>query len=88
MLPGAGIDDGVLDCLLVETASRWEALRLIPLVYRKALERHPKVTRFRATSLAVTLHRPSLVCDDGEMEASPVQSIDYGVLPRRLQVLC
>jgi YegS/Rv2252/BmrU family lipid kinase len=88
MLPGAGIDDGVLDCLLVEMASRWEALRLIPLVYRKALERHPKVTRFRTTSLAVTLHRPSQVCDDGEMDASPVRSIDYGVLPRRLQVLC
>jgi diacylglycerol kinase family enzyme len=69
-------------------AGKWEALRLIPLVYRKALERHPKVTRFQTSSLAVTLHRPSQVCDDGEMEASPVQNIDYGVLPRRLQVLC
>jgi YegS/Rv2252/BmrU family lipid kinase len=88
MLPGAGIDDGVLDCLLVEMASKWEALHLIPLVYRKALEQHQKVTRFQAASLSVTLHRPSQVCDDGEMGSSPVRSIDYSVLPHRLQVLC
>ena len=88
MLPGARPDDGVLDCLLVEMVSKWEALHLIPSVYRKALERHPKVTRFQAASLSVTLHRPSQVCDDGEMGSRPVSSIDYGVLPRRLQIFC
>jgi len=88
MLPGAQPDDGLLDCLLVEMASKWEALRLIPLLYRKALERHRKVTRFQTASLGVTLHRPSRVCDDGEMGPSSVRSVDYGVLPRRLHVLC
>lgn len=47
MLPGARPDDGVLDCLLIQMASKWEALQLIPLVYCKALERHRKVTRFQ-----------------------------------------
>jgi diacylglycerol kinase (ATP) len=88
MLPGAQPDDGVLDCLLIEMASKWEALRLIPLVYRKAMERHKRATRFQAASLSVTLNHPSQVCDDGEMHPSPIQSIDYRVLPRRLRVIC
>jgi len=88
MLPGAQPDDGVLDCLLIEMASKWEALQLIPLVYRKALERHKRATRFQATSLSVTLNHPSEVCDDGEMHPSPVQSIDYRVLPQKLRIIC
>jgi diacylglycerol kinase (ATP) len=88
MLPGARLDDGVLDCLLIEMTSRWEALHLIPLVYGKALEHHKKVTRFHATFLSVTLKTPSPICNDGEMDSSPVQSIAYSVLPRKLQVLC
>jgi diacylglycerol kinase (ATP) len=88
MLPGARPDDGRLDCLLVEMVGKWEALRLIPLVYRKALERHKKVARFQATSLSVTLNHPSQVCDDGQMGPSSIRSIDYRVLPRRLRVLC
>ena len=73
---------------LIEMASKWEALRLIPLVYRKTLECHKRVARFQATSLSVTLHRPSQICDDGQMGAGPVQSIEYSILPRRLRVLC
>jgi len=88
MLPGAQPDDGVLDCLLIEMASRWEALQLIPLVYRKALERHKRVTRFQTTSLSVTMNRPSALCNDGEMCLDSVQSIEYRVLPRKLRVIC
>lgn len=88
MLPGARPDDGILDCLLIEMASKWEALQLIPLVYRKSLERHKRVTRFQAASLCVTMNRPSPLCNDGEMSSAPVQSIDYSVLPRRLPVIC
>ena len=88
MLPGARPDDGVLDCLLVEMVGKWEALRLIPLVYKKALERHKKVTRFQAASVSVTLHRPTQLCNDGQMVPGSFESIDYGVLPRRLPVFC
>jgi diacylglycerol kinase (ATP) len=88
MLPGAQPDDGVLDCLLIEMASKWEALQLIPLAYRKALERHKRATRFQTASLSVTLNHPSQVCDDGEMHPNPIQSIDYSVLPRRLRIIC
>jgi len=88
MLPGACPDDGTLDCLLIEMTGKREALQLIPLVYRQAMERHPKVTRFRANSLSVHLDRPSRLCNDGEVRPALVQTIDYGVLPQKLPVLC
>jgi diacylglycerol kinase (ATP) len=88
MLPGARLDDGVLDCLLIEMASKREALQLIPLVYRNALERHPRATRFQATSLSITLDRPARLCNDGEVCSSLVAEMDYAVLPKRLQILC
>jgi hypothetical protein len=63
-------------------------LQLIPLAYRKALERHRKATRFQAASLSVALTRPTQVCNDGEMVPSPFESLEYRVLPRRLRILC
>jgi YegS/Rv2252/BmrU family lipid kinase len=88
MLPGARPDDGRLDCLLIEMAGKWEALQLIPLVYRKALERHKKATRFQAASISVALTRPTQVCNDGEMVPTVFESLEYRVLPRRLRILC
>ncbi len=88
MLPRARPDDGVLDCLLVEMVSKWEALRLIPLVYRQALERSRKVTRFQARSISVTLQRPTRLCQDGEMAPGTFESLEYRVLPRKLRILC
>ncbi len=87
MLPQARPDDGVLDCLLVEMVSKWEALQLIPLVYRKALEHHRKVIRFQARSISVALRRPTLLCQDGEMVPGSFENLEYRVLARRLQVL-
>jgi diacylglycerol kinase (ATP) len=88
MLPGAKCDDGVLDCLLIEMAGKLEALHLISLVYRKAMERHKKATRFRAKSLSVTIDRPSQLCNDGELCPGTHQTIDYTVLPQKLPIIC
>ena len=88
MLPGARPDDGRLDCLLIEMAGKWEAWQLIPLVYRKALERHKKATRFQAASLSVALTRPTQICNDGEMVPDVFERLEYRVLPRKLRILC
>jgi len=87
MLPGARPDDGLLDCLLIEMPRKLEALHLIALVYRKAMERHKKATRFAARSLSVTIDRPSRLCNDGELCPGTHQTIDYAVLPKRLRIL-
>jgi diacylglycerol kinase (ATP) len=88
MLPDARPDDGVLDCLLIEAGSRWEALHLLRLVYQKALERHRRATRFQARSLCVSLDPPTRLCNDGEVYPGLIRDIDYSVLPRRLQIIC
>lgn len=87
MLPGAECDDGMLDCLLIEMPRKLEALHLIALVYRKAMERHKKAIRFRARSLSVTIDRPSRLCNDGELCPGRVQTIDYALLPKRLGII-
>jgi diacylglycerol kinase (ATP) len=87
MLPGAAPDDGALDCLLIEMASKAEALHLIGLVYAKAMERHRKARRFRARSLAVTLERASRLCNDGEVYGETFETIEYALLPKRLAIL-
>lgn len=88
MLPGAEPDDGVLDCLLIEMANKVEALHLISLVYRKAMERHRKATRFRAKSLSVSIDRPSRLCNDGEIHADRFETIEYALLPKKVPILC
>ncbi|UCD50092.1 MAG: YegS/Rv2252/BmrU family lipid kinase [Phycisphaerales bacterium] len=87
MLPGAKCDDGVLDCLLIEMAGKLEALHLIALVYRQAMERHEKTTRFRTRSLSVTINRPSRLCNDGELCPGLHQTVDYTVLPQKLSII-
>ncbi len=88
MLPGARFNDGVFDCLLIEMASKWEALHLIPLVYGKALERHKRVIRFQTRTLTVSLSSASRLCNDGEVHPTPFRQLEYTVLPQRLPVLC
>ena len=88
MLPNAHWNDGVLDCLLIEMAGKWEALHLIPLVYGKALERHKRVTRFQTTSLSVSLDRPSRLCNDGEVDSTSFDHLHYAVAPRKLPIIC
>ncbi len=87
MLPGAKPDDGMLDCMLIEMAGKLEALQLIGLVYRKAMERHPKATRFSARTLSVRLERPSRLCNDGEIIPESVETIEYTALPGRIPII-
>lgn len=88
MLPGARFDDGTFDCLLIEMASKWEALHLIPLAYRKALACHKRVIRFQTRSLSVSLSHPSRLCNDGEVYPTPIEQLEYMVLPQKLPVIC
>ena len=88
MLPNAHLNDGLFDCLLIEMAGKWEALHLIPLVYRKALERHKRVTRFQTTSLSVSLDHPSRLCNDGEVDSTSFDHVQYALASRKLPIIC
>ena len=87
-IPEARPDDGLLDCMLIEMPGKMEALGLIPLVLRKAMTRHEKVTCFRAKSLSVSLTPSAPLSNDGEVYPNLFSSIDYKILPQKLQIIC
>ncbi|MHC4536223.1 MAG: diacylglycerol/lipid kinase family protein [Planctomycetota bacterium] len=86
--PKARPDDGLFDCLLIEMPKKLEALSLIPVTLRKALANHKKVTMFRAKSLSVTLTPSAPLSNDGEIYPNLFSSVDYKILPQKLQIIC
>ena len=86
--PNARPDDGLFDCLLIEMPKKLEALGLIPVTLRKALASHKKVTMFQAKSLSVSFNPPSPLGNDGEVYPKPFSSVDYKILPRKIQIIC
>ena len=86
--PKARPDDGLFDCLLIEMPKKLEALGLIPVTLKKALTSHKKVTMFQAKSLSVSFNPPSPLGNDGEVYPEPFSSVDYKILPRRIQIIC
>ncbi len=87
-IPEARPDDGLLDCLLIEMPGKMEALGLIPLVLRKKLSHHDKVTCFQAKSISVSLNPSAPLSNDGEVYPNLFSSVDYKILPQKLQIIC
>lgn len=88
LIPGAKPDDGVLDCLLIEMPKKLEAVSLIPVILRKGLIRHKKVTTFQAKTLSVSLDPGALLSNDGEVYADRFKDVDYRIFPRKLRIIC
>jgi YegS/Rv2252/BmrU family lipid kinase len=86
--PQARVDDGLFDCLIIEMPKKLEALALIPLTLRKALTSHKKVTMFRAKSISVSLDSSAPLGNDGEVYPNAFSSVDYKILPRKIQIIC
>jgi diacylglycerol kinase (ATP) len=86
--PQARSDDGLFDCLLIEMPGKLEALSLIPLTLRKALTSHKKVTMFQAKSLSVSLTPSAPLSNDGEVYQNLFSSVEYKILPQKLQIIC
>ena len=88
MVPEAKCDDGVLECLLIEMPKKLEAVSLIPVILRKGLIRHKKVTMFQAKTLSVSLEPGALLSNDGEVCPNRFNNIDYRIFPGKLQIIC
>jgi YegS/Rv2252/BmrU family lipid kinase len=86
--PQARPDDGLFDCLIIEMPKKLEALSLIPLTLRKALKNHKKVTMFRTKSLSVSLAPSAPFSNDGEVYPDTFNSVEYKILPQKLQIIC
>ena len=82
--PGAEVSDGLLDVCVAGDLTRWEAIRLLPGIYKGAHVGHPKVEFIRARSVRFSGDDGTLVHLDGEpFGAIPV---DIRLQPAALRV--
>jgi diacylglycerol kinase (ATP) len=82
--PGADPADGLIDVCIAGDLTRWEAIRLLPGIYKGAHVGHPKVEFHRARSLRFEGDSDTRVHLDGEpFGALPVT---IGLQERALQV--
>jgi diacylglycerol kinase (ATP) len=85
LAPGATLDDGLLDIVLLEDLSKTEVLRLLPKLIASGELRTSRVHRWRVERVRLTTGQPSVFHGDGEIIGS--SPIEIEVVPRKLQVL-
>jgi diacylglycerol kinase (ATP) len=86
LVPGARLDDGLLDVVVIEDAPRlelaWNATRL----FLGGIERYRRYRHFPAASAVLVSPRPAPHHRDGEPEP-PVTRLEVSVSPRALRML-
>ena len=85
LAPGASIDDGLLQVVLVEDLSTLGVLKLVPRLMRSGELRTSRVKRWNVRSVRMCTDRPCLFHGDGEiLGPTPV---DIEVVPGAIRVL-
>jgi diacylglycerol kinase (ATP) len=67
LAPGACLDDGWLDAVVVEDLSAFQVLRLLPGLLRSGELRTPHVKQLRVQAVKFTTDRPCMFHGDGEL---------------------
>jgi diacylglycerol kinase (ATP) len=78
LAPNAELDDGLLDLILTDRASRLDVIRELPRIRRGGYLRNPKVTELRAREISISGEAPLAIDIDGEMA---------GYTPARIRIL-
>ncbi len=78
LAPHAELDDGLLDVIVTDGATRLDVIRELPRIQRGAHLKNPKVTEMRAREVSINSEEPMAIDLDGEM---------VGLTPARLRVL-
>lgn len=78
LAPHAELDDGLLDVILTDNATRLDVIRELPRIGRGAHLKNPKVSEVRVRELSINSEEPMAIDLDGEM---------VGFTPARLRVL-
>lgn len=87
LTPHASITDGLLDFCLVEHASHWRIMQVIPRALKGRHETEPEVHTGRIRTLHVTTDAGLPIHTDGEIAARNAQTIEIEVVPGGLSVL-
>jgi len=78
LAPHAELDDGLLDVVVTDKATRFDVIRELPRIQRGAHLKNPKVSERRAREVSINSDEPMAIDLDGEM---------VGFTPARLRVL-
>jgi YegS/Rv2252/BmrU family lipid kinase len=84
--PGARLDDGLLDIVVVEDASLAEILANAPRLFLGGIERFRRYRRLAAARAVLTGNGPALFHRDGEPEPA-ADRLEVSLQPRALSVL-
>lgn len=87
LTPQAEIDDGLLDILVAEAATRRGVLRLAPSVMRGTHLGKPGVRDLRSRRLRVESADPLVVHADGEILYTDAHALEIEILPGALRML-
>jgi diacylglycerol kinase (ATP) len=85
MAPGASLDDGTLDIVVVSAVGRLDLIQTFPKVYDGKHITHPAFHLYRSTSVEVESARPVLKMNDGDVIGK--EPLKAWVRPRALRVL-
>jgi diacylglycerol kinase (ATP) len=87
LAPNAELDDGLLDVIVTDEATRWDVIKELPRIQRGGHLKNPKVFALRARVVSIDSEEPMAIDLDGEMVGrTPVQitllpaSIRFGSL--------
>jgi len=78
LAPNAELDDGLLDVILTDGATRFDVIKELPRIGRGGHLKNPKVTEMRARQVSITTDEPMAIDIDGEMA---------GYTPARMTIL-
>ena len=78
LAPHAELDDGLLDVIVTDEATRLDVIRELPRIKRGSHLKNPKVSQMRAAEVSIDSAAPMAIDLDGEM---------VGYTPARLKVL-
>lgn len=66
LAPDAELDDGFLDVIVTDEATRWDVIKELPRIQRGDHLKNPKVTAMRARVVSIDAEEPMAVDLDGE----------------------
>jgi diacylglycerol kinase (ATP) len=78
LAPHAELDDGLLDVILTDNATRLDVVKELPRIRRGAYLKNPKVNELRAREVSIVCKTPLPIDLDGEM---------VGYAPARIRIL-
>jgi diacylglycerol kinase (ATP) len=85
LAPGASLDDGWIDVVLIEDIGPLEVLRLLPQLIATGELRTPRVKRWQARKVHLSTSKPTAFHGDGEILG--LTPVEIEVVPGAVKIL-